>query len=100
MLFFFQENVDGDREGKNDGLMIRATDVLKTIEKCMKTFKSFMEVDEKKPWWRASSRLSRSRSPLEDPRDFNFLHDLTRTLRQVISFTHVDSRPRCRLETS
>ncbi|MFS8031920.1 hypothetical protein Hanom_Chr17g01551551 [Helianthus anomalus] len=54
----------------------------------MKTFKSFIELDEKKPWWRARSRLSWNRSPLEDPRDLNLLHNLTRTLRQVISYTH------------
>ncbi|KVI02547.1 uncharacterized protein LOC112513050 [Cynara cardunculus var. scolymus] len=76
------ENVDNEKDGRNEGLMIRATDVLKAIEKCMKTFQLFIEVDEKQPWWRASGRLSWSRSPLEDPRDSNLLHDLTRTLRQ------------------
>ncbi|KAM0058215.1 hypothetical protein Hdeb2414_s0005g00167651 [Helianthus debilis subsp. tardiflorus] len=76
------EHVDVYKEGKNKGLTIRATDLLKTIEKCMKTFKSFIELDEKKPWWRVRSRLSWNRSPLEDPRDLNLLHNLTRTLRQ------------------
>ncbi|KAI3665869.1 hypothetical protein L6452_44504 [Arctium lappa] len=76
------ENVDNEKDGRNGGMMIRATDVLKAIEKCMTTFKSFIEVDEKQSWWRASGRLSWNRSPLEDPRDSNLLHDLTRTLRQ------------------
>ncbi|KAI3813219.1 hypothetical protein L1987_17938 [Smallanthus sonchifolius] len=76
------ENVDIYKEGKAEGVTVRATDMLKTIEKCMKTFKSFIELDDQKPWWRARSRLSWNRSPLEDPRDFNLLHSLTRTLRQ------------------
>ncbi|KAI7754927.1 hypothetical protein M8C21_027037 [Ambrosia artemisiifolia] len=76
------KNVDVYKEGMNKGLTIRAADLLKKIEKCMKTFKSFIELDEKKPWWRAPSRLSWNRSPLEDPRDLNLLHNVTRTLRQ------------------
>ncbi|KAI3713162.1 hypothetical protein L1987_71735 [Smallanthus sonchifolius] len=77
-----EENVDVYKKGKAEGVMVRATDMLKTIEKCMKTFKSFIEFDDKKPWRRARSRLSWNRSPLEDPRGFNLLHNLTRTLRQ------------------
>ncbi|XP_076908476.1 uncharacterized protein LOC143565372 [Bidens hawaiensis] len=76
------ENANVHKEGRNEGLTIRATDMLQTIEKCIKTFKSFIDLDEKKPWWRARSRLSWNRSPLQDPRDFNFLHNITRTLRQ------------------
>ncbi|GKA78524.1 deoxyribodipyrimidine photo-lyase [Tanacetum coccineum] len=62
--------------------MIRATDVLKTIKKCMRSFKSFIEVEENKPWWKESRHFSWSRSQLEDPQDYNFLHDLTHTFRQ------------------
>ncbi|KAL4568489.1 hypothetical protein LXL04_024102 [Taraxacum kok-saghyz] len=76
------EKANHRREERNAGLMMRATDVLTAIEKCMKSFKSFIEVDKKKPWWRTSSHLSWTHSSLEDPRDINLLHDLTHTLRQ------------------
>nr|XP_043608847.1 uncharacterized protein LOC122580645 [Erigeron canadensis] len=76
------ESGGNDTKGRIGGMMIRATDVLKTIEKCIKTFKSFIEIDEKKPWWRAHNRHSWSRSPLEDPQDYNLLHNLKHTLRQ------------------
>ncbi|KAD3641013.1 hypothetical protein E3N88_30236 [Mikania micrantha] len=82
---YISENMNVYKDGRNKGLTIRATDLLKTIEKCMKTFKSFIELDEKRPWWRAHSRFSWNRSPLEDPRDFNLLRKLTHTLQQVIS---------------
>ncbi|KAI3503320.1 hypothetical protein L1887_31760 [Cichorium endivia] len=79
---YVSENSNHKEEEKNKGLMIRATDVLKAIEKCMKTFESFIEVDKNKAWWKTSNRLSWRDSPLEDPQDFNLYHDLTSKLRQ------------------
>ncbi|KAL7611315.1 hypothetical protein Lser_V15G13022 [Lactuca serriola] len=90
------EKANHKKEERNEELMMRATDVLKTIEKCMKTFKSFIEVDKKKPWWRTSNHLSWTPSPLEDPQDFNLLHDLTRTLQQKeLWIKHLKGKKRC-----
>ena len=59
--------MNDDQEARNGRLIIRVTNVLNMIEKCMRSFKAFTEVEENKPWWKESRHFSWSRSPSRRP---------------------------------
>lgn len=56
--------------------------VKEAIEKCIKAFYTFVETEKDKFFWKFKSFLW-SFSPVEDPRDLQLLHDLTRRHQKV-----------------
>ncbi|GMP28849.1 hypothetical protein CsSME_00004216 [Camellia sinensis var. sinensis] len=72
---------EGEDETKGE-VSMRATEVLKGIEKCVKTFWIFVKTDRKKPWWKIMRGFLWTCPPLEDPRDMELLSDLTKTLQK------------------
>ena len=72
-----------EREDGARGEAMRATEVLKGIEKCVKAFWLYVQTDQKKPRWKFKSFVW-SYPPVEDPRDLQLLADLTKTLQKVI----------------
>lgn len=60
-------------------------EVSKAIEKCIDAFGIFVTTDNKKPvWWKLKNSLWTC-PPVEDPRDLELLHFLTRQLHKVIN---------------
>lgn len=80
--------LEGHAEEKNEirGEAMEAPVVLRAIENSINAFCLFVkteELDPQKPWWRLSS-VKWTFQPLEDPRDFNLLCDITNSLQKVI----------------
>lgn len=80
---WFVGYMEEEKEGM-EGEAMRATEVLKAIEKCIKAFWLYVKTDEKKPWWKFKSLLW-TYPPLEDPRDLKLFSHLSNTLQQVSS---------------
>lgn len=73
--------------------------VLKAIENSIVAFSLFVkteELDPQKPWWRIRS-VKLSFQPLEDPRDFNLLCDITNSIQKVTicNWTHTHTKHIC-----
>lgn len=73
-----EENNNGMR-----GEAIKASEVLKAIEKCINSFWTYVKADYKK--WKFKSIL-RSHPPVEDPTDLELLYHLNKALHKVIPF--------------
>ncbi|KAL1824505.1 hypothetical protein ACET3Z_011283 [Daucus carota] len=79
-------SVTGYVEEKDEimGEVMEARIVLKAIENSIVVFSLFVkteELDPHKPWWRIRS-VKCSFQPLEDPRDFNLLCDITNSIQK------------------
>lgn len=74
-------------EDVNNGMggeeRIRASEVVKAIEKCMKAFWSYIQTDEKKCLWKYKG-IWRSHPPVEDPLDLELLHNVAKALHKVL----------------
>ncbi|XP_019157115.1 PREDICTED: uncharacterized protein LOC109153696 isoform X2 [Ipomoea nil] len=80
--------LSGYHNGKMSNEGIKAIEVLKAIEKCITTFWLYVKVDTKKLGW--------SRPVLEDPRDLDLLHALTKLLRKKeAALKRVEGKRRC-----
>ncbi|KAK4426202.1 hypothetical protein Salat_1388700 [Sesamum alatum] len=69
-------------EGNNyskGGEFLRATEVLKGIEKCIQAFWSYIKSDNVKTMWKCK-RIWRSRPPVQDPQDLHLLYTVTEAL--------------------
>lgn len=78
--------MEEEREGIIKGEGMKAAVVLKAIEKCIKAFGLYVQTEHHlhKPWWKLSGLLrTNNYPPLEDPRDFNLLCELTNSLQKV-----------------
>ncbi|OMP10003.1 Ribosomal protein L34Ae [Corchorus olitorius] len=73
--------LEEEKEG-NEGETVHAKEVLKAIDKCMKTFGNFITADRKKPWWKFKTSLLWTYPPVEDPKDLELLAELTRKLQK------------------
>ena len=98
ILLFFFFNLEGYVEEKDEimGEVMEARIVLKAIENSIVVFSLFVkteELDPHKPWWRIRS-VKLSFQPLEDPRDFNLLCDITNSIQKVTicNWTHTHAR--------
>ncbi|CAI9109712.1 OLC1v1009586C1 [Oldenlandia corymbosa var. corymbosa] len=60
---------------------VKATQVLKIIENCIKVFWVFLKSNTKKSTWKLNN--STTHPPIEDPRDLELLYDLRKTVRKV-----------------
>ncbi|KAI3462934.1 hypothetical protein Pfo_019597 [Paulownia fortunei] len=75
-------DVTGFMEEENNsmgGEGIRATQVLKAIEKCIKAFWLYVKTDSKKSLWKYKG-IWRTPPPVEDPQDLELLHYVTKAL--------------------
>ncbi|CAL5367791.1 unnamed protein product [Camellia sinensis] len=89
---------EGEDETKGE-VSMRATEVLKGIEKCIKTFWIFVKTDKKKPWWKIMRGFLWTCPPLEGPRDLELLSDLTKTLqKKELWLKDLQGKKRCRLK--
>ncbi|PIN16301.1 hypothetical protein CDL12_11047 [Handroanthus impetiginosus] len=59
------------------GEAIKATQVLKAIEKCIEAFWSYLKIDNKKSFWKYKGILP-IHPPVEDPRDLELLYNVTK----------------------
>ncbi|PSS35140.1 Protein of unknown function DUF1666 protein [Actinidia chinensis var. chinensis] len=89
---YMEEREDGAR-----GEAMRATEVLKGIEKCIKAFWLYVQTDQKKPQWKFKSFLW-PYPPVEDPRDLQLLADLTKTLQKELWLKDLRGKKRCWLK--
>ncbi|KAG8366822.1 hypothetical protein BUALT_Bualt16G0007700 [Buddleja alternifolia] len=90
--------VTGFMEQQNSsmgGEAIRATEVLKAIWKCIKAFWLFVNIDKKKSLWKYKGIL-RSHPPVEDPKDLELLHQVTKELhKKIILLKDLQGKKKC-----
>ncbi|KAL5739068.1 hypothetical protein ACOSP7_027992 [Xanthoceras sorbifolium] len=88
----FLEEIREDKKGE----AMSVKQVLKAIERCIQAFGVFVRTDnKKKPWWILKSSLW-AYPPVEDPRDLQLLHSLTRTLqKKEIWLKDLQGKKRC-----
>ncbi|KAK9272000.1 hypothetical protein L1049_002369 [Liquidambar formosana] len=90
---FFEEEKDGMK-----GEAMNVGEVLKAIEKCIRTFWVFVNTDNKKVWWKFRTSLW-SYPPVEDPRDLELLADLAKKLqKKELWLKDVQGKKRCWLK--
>ncbi|XP_059670347.1 uncharacterized protein LOC132315918 [Cornus florida] len=71
-----------EEKDEMNGEPMRATEVLKAIEKCIEVFRLFVKTDNERPWWKVRRSSLWTHSPVEDPRDLGLLVDLSKTLQK------------------
>ncbi|KAL0381054.1 UNVERIFIED_CONTAM: hypothetical protein Sangu_0169700 [Sesamum angustifolium] len=87
-----------EEEGNNYSMgveLIRATEVLKAIEKCIQAFWSYIKTDNTKSVWKYKG-IWRSRPPLQDPQDLQLLYTVTKALhKKGVMMKDVEGKKRC-----
>ncbi|KAL0461626.1 UNVERIFIED_CONTAM: hypothetical protein Slati_0050200 [Sesamum latifolium] len=87
-----------EEEGNNynmGGEFIRATEVLKGIEKCVEAFWSYIKTDNTKSVWKCKG-IWRSRPPVQDPQDLHLLYTVTKALhKKGVMVKDVEGKKRC-----
>ncbi|XAR51723.1 hypothetical protein NMG60_11006436 [Bertholletia excelsa] len=86
-------------EDESQGEAMRAVELLKGIEKCIKAFWLYVKCDKKRPRWKFRSFMW-TRPPVEDPRDLQYLADLNKTLQtKELWLKDLKGKKKCWLRT-
>ncbi|KAK6153005.1 hypothetical protein DH2020_012644 [Rehmannia glutinosa] len=86
---FMEENNSMGGEG------IRASQVLKAIEKCIKAFWLYVKTDKKKSLW-GYKGIWRTDPPVEDPQDLGLLYNVTKALhKKEIMLKDLQGKNKC-----